>query len=55
MNEPPDLSRDKEAAAQMAAKAVSNYLRECGITEQNEKRLWITKVFDAVRAKELIH
>jgi hypothetical protein len=55
MNEPPDLSRDKEAAAQMAAKAVSNYLRECGITEQSDKRMWISRVFDVVRAKELIH
>ena len=55
MNEPPKLHRDKETAAQMAAKAVSNYLHECGITEQSEKRLWISKVFDAVRAKELIH
>ena len=55
MNEPPSLYRDKEAAADMAVNAVVNYLRECGITDQSEKRTWIDRVFARVRAKELIH
>ena len=55
MDPTPELHRDPGVAAEMAANAVLSYLRQCGITEQNEKRLWITKVFDAVRAKELNH
>jgi hypothetical protein len=55
MNEPPNLHRDAEAAADMAVNAVLSYLRQSGITGQSEKRQWISKVFDAVRAKELIH
>ena len=55
MDQYPELHRDPGVAADMAANAVSNYLRQCGLTEQNEKRLWIAKVFDAVRAKELTH
>lgn len=55
MNEPPDLHRDPEAAADMAVNAVLSYLRRCGISDQNEKRKWLTKVFDRVIAKELIH
>jgi hypothetical protein len=46
---------DPESAAKMAVNAVLNYLRQCGITEQNEKRQWIDRVFARVRAKELIH
>lgn len=55
MNEPPDSSRDPEAAADMAVNAVLSYLRRCGITDQSEKRTWIDRVFARVRAKELIH
>jgi hypothetical protein len=50
--DPPEL-RNPKAAADMAANAVSHYLKQSGITDQNEKRKWIEQVFDRVKANEL--
>lgn len=51
----PDLHRDPEAAAEMAANAVLKYLHECDIEGDRKKTEWISKVFDIVKSKELIH
>lgn len=50
--DPPQLHNPK-AAADMAANAVIHYLNQSGITGHDERRNWITQVFDRVRANEL--
>lgn len=52
MEQTPELHRNPEAAAEMAANAVINYLRQLEIVDREERRLWIARVFDAVRARE---
>lgn len=54
VDEAPELHRDPEAAAEMAVNAVLIYLRQCGVTGE-EKLKWINRVFERVKAKELIH
>jgi hypothetical protein len=51
----PELHRDPEAAADMAVNAVIEYLRGCGIQGEENKRQWISRVFERVIAKELSH
>lgn len=53
MDAPPELHREPEVAAEMAANAVLSYLHECGIEGHNDKSAWIKNVFDKVVAKEL--
>lgn len=48
----PELRRNPEAAADMAANAVCHYLRESGVTGRPAKRQWIAGVFERVEAKE---
>lgn len=50
--DPPEL-RNPKAAADMAANAVSHYLKQSGVTDHNGKLKWITEVFDRVKANEL--
>jgi hypothetical protein len=52
MDDTPELHRNPEAAAEMAANAVTRYLRESGITDPVARDSWIAKVFEAVRARE---
>lgn len=52
MEGPVDEHKDPEVAVEMAARAVLGILRECGIEGEQEKRYWITRVFDRVIAQE---
>jgi hypothetical protein len=47
------LHRDPSLAIQMAANAVIRYLRESGIDGAEERRWWITQVFNSVMEREL--
>lgn len=49
---PPVMHHDPEVAAEMAAASVHRYLKECGVVGREERRAWIAKVFERVRAGE---
>lgn len=55
MEQSPEQHRDQEAASDMAANAVINYLHQCNVEGEAQKRKWITRVFDKVISKELTH
>jgi phage I-like protein len=53
MNDLPELHRDPDAAAEMAVNAVLKYLHECDVEGLENKRKWIEKVYERIKAKEL--
>jgi len=51
-NPEPELRRDREAAAQMAANALMRYRHQANAQGEREKQDWMAKVLDTVRAKQ---
>jgi hypothetical protein len=47
-----ELHRDPSLAIQMAANAVLSYLRDSNIEGVEERRWWITQVFNSVMERE---
>jgi hypothetical protein len=50
MNETLELHKNPEAAANMAALSVTNYLKGLELEGYQEKRQWLSSVFDKVLA-----
>lgn len=48
---PLELHRNPEEAAEMAVNAVIHYLYQSGIKDHGEKRLWIDKVVRGIQSK----
>lgn len=55
MKEEVDLRQNPESAAEMAANAVFNYLCDCRVEGEPQKRQWIRRVFDRVDALAFSH